>query len=106
MSDMESRARAWVEQVEDAYTEGGYAAVDGPSAPLEEMRWLLAVNDLAADVAEQVRRNLVEHPEPWFMDTLDKLDAMLGEDERPWNRNVVARLQEPITTADQENADA
>ena len=43
-------AQRWVNEVQRAYEEGGYAAGDGPSAPLEEMVALLAeVRALRAD---------------------------------------------------------
>ena len=38
------------------------------------------LRDLAWDVTEQIHRNLVEHPEPWFLETLDKLVDLIGDD--------------------------
>ena len=39
------------------------------------------LRDLAWDVTEQIHRNLVEHPEPWFMETLDKLVDLIGDED-------------------------
>ena len=43
--DLLASARRWVEEVEAAYADGGYAAGDGPSPPLDEVIWLLAEVD-------------------------------------------------------------
>lgn len=45
MEDATERLRAWATEVEAAYADGGYAAGDGPTVPLDEVLAVLAENE-------------------------------------------------------------
>lgn len=53
-----------------------------PPDPDTELARLRHIRDLAWDVVQQVRAELVDDPAPWFLDVLRKLNHALEHDER------------------------
>jgi len=57
-------AQRWVDEVERAYADGGYAAGDGPPAPLDEMVALLAENKRLREQLDAAQLRSIEARNP------------------------------------------
>lgn len=81
-ADLLAKAEAWVAEVSAAYDDGGYASGDGPTAPLDEMEWLIAERKKALRIIEawhqlynHLDRMVTANPSMRLVDAVNALES-------------------------------